>query len=819
MTGSDRPPRLRGHRAQSSTAALSGSCELLLQLAQSDQVYQLLSRAGVRTDHLEQSRHQLAQSLPPEPADWLHRISARGARGRHASELDHLLAILRSADCHAYRLLERSGIDLSALRRRVIETLSQQNLDQLKPKPARQSHFEHPPELASPRSSVRASQARAQKGDPVRPSLADGPPAIDRLPAIAPRPSPRRSQHPAAPEPGKLGALRNDSGNGSGSGPPPLPLREESPGRSSQGPPLPPPSSPVAQASPSLAPSSTSGTTARHRVSKLRLEPLLEAELGPLFGRDRQLQGLADAVGRERPRPPLLVGERGSGRTLLCKHLCRVLDSRVYHLSLPQFLAQDPLRQALDGIAKVNGVVVIDDLDRVASEAAPDFLSELVSCWVESRPRCVTICSHETRSRLAQWLPGILAGLDSILLEPLEMREVQQAVSARAPEVLTQHGLCWGGNELAEYATRIAERYLSGLAQPGRSLDLIDLASARALRQGQAQLQAQQLREVVAQRTGLPLGHIHGTQDQELLELEATLAERVVGHERAISRICALVRRNRAGFRSERPIGSVLLLGPSGIGKTEIAKSLALALYSQEDSLLRLDMSEFSEAHAVARIVGAPPGYVGHEHGGALADAMIERPHRVLLLDEIEKAHRDVHQLFLQIFDEGRLTDGRGRILDFRHCLIIMTSNLGAELIAAQPPSIKPSPDPSPELRDAVLRVFPVELWNRIEAPLALHPLQSPELTAILERLAQRSSDQLLAERDVSFTLSGSTLKWLLDLAGQDPALGARPLRHLLQRHIESALADALLGKRIEAGMHVEINWKRRTLHLQPRIR
>lgn len=770
-------------------------------------MHQLLLRAGVRIDHLEHGRHQLTQSLPPEPADWLHRISARGARGRHASELDHLLAILRSADCHAYRLLERCGVDLSSLRRRVIETLSQQNLDQLKPRSARQSQIEASPELTAPRSSLRASQSRTPQGEP------ESPPLIDRRPALSPRPSPRRSQ---LVSPSELGHSRENA-SGLPPGPPPIPPREPAPRRTLDSLPLPQPSSIDGHAD--AAQASALRASARSTASKIRLEALLEADLGPLFGRDRQLQGLADAVGRERPRPPLLVGERGSGRTLLCKHLCRVLDSRVYHLSLPQFLAQDTLRQALQGIAKVKGVVIIDDLDRVASEGAPEFLTELVSSWVESRPRCVTICSHETRSRLAQWLPGVLSGLDSIMLEALEIREVQMAVAARAPEVLAQHGLCWESDELSEYATRIAERYLSGLAQPGRSLDLIDLASARALRQGQSVLKSDQLREVVAQRTGLPLGHIHGTQDQELLELEQTLAERVVGHDRAISRICALVRRNRAGFRSERPIGSVLLLGPSGIGKTEIAKSLALALYSQEDSLLRLDMSEFSEAHAVARIVGAPPGYVGHEHGGALADAMIERPHRVLLLDEIEKAHRDVHQLFLQIFDEGRLTDGRGRILDFRHCLIIMTSNLGAELIASEAPAADLSPDPSPELRDAILQVFPVELWNRIEAPLALFPLQVPELTAILERLAQRSSDQLLAERDVSFSLSSGALKWLLDLAGQDPALGARPLRHLLQRHIESALADALLGKRIEAGMHVEINWKRRTLHLKPRIR
>src|SRR5690606_25709029 len=252
--------------------------------------------------------------------------------------------------------------------------------------------------------------------------------------------------------------------------------------------------------------------------------------------------------------------------------------------------------------------------------------------------------------------------------------------------------------------------------------------------------------EIVSERSGLPPARIELRGDQDVLDLEQRLAERVVGHRTAIGTVARLVRRNRAGFGGRRPILSALLLGPSGIGKTELAKALGHALFDRDDALVRLDMSEYAEAHAVARIVGAPPGYVGHEQGGALTDPLLRRPHCVILLDEIEKAHRDVHQLLLQIFDEGRLTDGRGRTIDFRHTLIVMTSNLGADHLQRRGREVRL--DEAKALAGA-RAAFPVELWNRIEAPLCLHPLTPAALARICHRLARASSERLFAERGI----------------------------------------------------------------------
>jgi ATP-dependent Clp protease ATP-binding subunit ClpC len=534
------------------------------------------------------------------------------------------------------------------------------------------------------------------------------------------------------------------------------------------------------------------------------------AELPPLFGRTRELARLADAVGRQRPRAPLLIGPVGSGRTSLVQQLAAVLDRPVVPLDATQYADDDALRTDLEAVAERGGIALLDDLDRVGGDAPPPCFTALVSGWASGTPPIVGVVTPEGRARLEAWAPALVALLDPIELDPLPEPDMHEAVRHAMARLLAQAQLDAASDVSADELVRLARRYLRGPALPGRAIDLVDLACARTLRQrhrgGEGRLTRSTLLDIVAERSGVPADRLDHAGDEELLALHELLARRVVGHDHALEAIAELLRRHRAGFAGARPVGSILLLGPSGVGKTEIAKALAEALFDRPDALVRIDMSEYGEAHAVARAVGAPPGYVGHEQGGAWTEPLLRQPHCVLLLDEIEKGHRDVHQLLLQVLDDGRLTDGRGRTVDFRHAVIVMTSNLGAQL------GERGAADGA--VLQAARAAFPVELWNRIEAPLVLRPLDRAARLEIGRRMARLSSARLHAERGVAFALSERALADLVDRAGDDPALGARPLRHAFAREVEALVADAVLRGRLRAGQHVLVDLRSGALAL-----
>jgi len=825
MTG-ESPLRAASRRAPAPAGSARCSCELLLSLCEGAEVQGCLAAFAVGVAELRRGVTALHAEIESEPADWRVRIGQRSAARKGAGELELLLAIVRSADCHAYQLLERAGVRCGPLRKRLIDQLREAENLAAHGAP-RQPHQPHPPhpgrqsqlpavQVPAPRQArVLAihGDARATRETPV---------LEDRSPRQRLDDGPRRRNHASGPEdssPSLLGPedsglrRRNDRprllaprpevdlGEPDRPRPRVLVCRDE-------------PESPRArddveptrprESQPERAPDPAPRLELRPGP---RLEPLDPRHLAPLHGREATLARLADAVLRRSPRPPLLVGPHGCGRTLVASHLARILGVPVFLLSAASHTDEDTLRADLAVVARQRGVAILDDLDQVGSDAPPIFLPALVKIWSSGQPPILTIVSPEGRARLEAWLPGLSSTFDVLELPVLEGEELRAAVDAAAPAVLAQHGLSLGpGARLAEL-TRLAERFLGGLAMPGRALDLLDLACARTAREGRANVHRDTWIDIVCERSGIPRERVEGLGNnlgnQEVLDLEGELARQVVGHDHAIKALSQLIRRNRAGFSSQRPVATVLLLGPSGVGKTEIAKALCGALFDRQDALVRLDMSEYAESHAVARVIGAPPGYVGHEQGGALTDPLLRHPHCVVLLDEIEKAHRDVHQLLLQVLDEGRLTDGRGRTVDFRHAVLIMTSNLGAACLLAEDQA---HADSDARALEAARAAFPVELWNRIEAPLVLHPLRNAELATICARLVRASSDRLFRERGIRFKLSDRACRHVVGLCGRDAALGARPLRHVLTRVIEARVADAILRGQVRAGMLVEVD-------------
>src|ERR1035437_7020839 len=309
---------------------------------------------------------------------------------------------------------------------------------------------------------------------------------------------------------------------------------------------------------------------------------------------------------------------------------------------------------------------------------------------------------------------------------------------------------------------------------------------------------------VVSRWTGVPVDRMLEGEKDKLLRMEDELAKRVIGQKEAVQAVSTAVRRARAGLQDpHRPIGSFMFLGPTGVGKTELTKALAAYLFDDENALIRIDMSEYMEKHSVARLIGAPPGYVGYEEGGALTEAVRRRPYQVILFDEIEKAHPDVFNILLQVLDDGRLTDGQGHTVDFRNTLIVMTSNLGADFLVNQPEG-----QDTDAVRDQVMGVvraaFRPEFLNRIDEIILFHRLKKSEMTRIVD-IQMTRLQKLLDDRKITITLDAGAREWLAE-KGWDPAYGARPLKRVIQKSVQDPLAEMILAGSIKDGEKVSVS-------------
>ena len=309
---------------------------------------------------------------------------------------------------------------------------------------------------------------------------------------------------------------------------------------------------------------------------------------------------------------------------------------------------------------------------------------------------------------------------------------------------------------------------------------------------------------VVSRWTGVPVDRMLEGEKDKLLRMEGELAKRVIGQKEAVQAVSTAVRRARAGLQDpHRPIGSFMFLGPTGVGKTELTKALAAYLFDDENALIRIDMSEYMEKHSVARLIGAPPGYVGYDEGGALTEAVRRRPYQVILFDEIEKAHPDVFNILLQVLDDGRLTDGQGHTVDFRNTLIVMTSNLGADFLVNQPEG-----QDTDAVRDQVMGVvraaFRPEFLNRIDEIILFHRLKKSEMTRIVD-IQMTRLQKLLDDRKITITLDAGAREWLAE-KGWDPAYGARPLKRVIQKSVQDPLAEMILAGSIKDGEKVTVS-------------
>ncbi|MFA4901046.1 MAG: AAA family ATPase, partial [Brevundimonas sp.] len=315
---------------------------------------------------------------------------------------------------------------------------------------------------------------------------------------------------------------------------------------------------------------------------------------------------------------------------------------------------------------------------------------------------------------------------------------------------------------------------------------------------------AEQIAAVVSRWTGVPVDKMLEGEREKLLKMEDELGRRVVGQDEALEAVSDAVRRARAGLNDpNKPLGSFLFLGPTGVGKTELTKALAGYLFDDDNAITRIDMSEYMEKHSVSRLIGAPPGYVGYDEGGALTEAVRRRPYQVILFDEVEKAHPDVFNVLLQVLDDGRLTDGQGRTIDFKNTLIIMTSNLGSQYLADQPEG-EDVEAVRPLVMEQVRAHFRPEFLNRIDEIILFHRLGREQMGGIV-RIQLARLEKLMADRRLTLALDDSALNWLAD-KGYDPVYGARPLKRVIQKELVDPMAKKLLAGEIEDGSVVAVS-------------
>jgi ATP-dependent Clp protease ATP-binding subunit ClpB len=339
-----------------------------------------------------------------------------------------------------------------------------------------------------------------------------------------------------------------------------------------------------------------------------------------------------------------------------------------------------------------------------------------------------------------------------------------------------------------------------------KKLKTIEASEAKGAKGGMVEetVTADHVAQVVSRWTGVPVDRMLEGEKAKLLRMEGELSKRVIGQQHAVHAVSTAVRRARAGLQDpHRPIGSFMFLGPTGVGKTELTKALAEYLFDDENALIRIDMSEYMEKHSVARLIGAPPGYVGYEEGGALTEAVRRRPYQVVLFDEIEKAHPDVFNVLLQVLDDGRLTDGQGHTVDFRNTLIVMTSNLGAEFLVNQPEG-----QDTDAVKDQVMTVvraaFRPEFLNRVDEIILFHRLKKSEMGRIVD-IQMTRLQKLLDDRKIVIKLEPSARDWLAE-KGWDPAYGARPLKRVIQKSVQDPLAEMILAGTIKDGEKVTIS-------------
>ena len=559
----------------------------------------------------------------------------------------------------------------------------------------------------------------------------------------------------------------------------------------------------------------------------------MEGKIDPLVGRDEELKRTLQVLARRKKNNPIFVGDPGVGKTAVAEGLAlkiargevpeQFAQTRIFALDMGSLLAgtkyrgdfEARLKGVISELKAMDGAILcIDEIHTIVgagstSGGSMDASNILKPVLASGELRCIGSTTYEEYKNHFEKDRALSRRFQKIDIVEPTVAESEKILMGLRPYYEEFHGVKYQPSAISA-AVELSARHINDRFLPDKAIDVIDEAGAIFVLSGEKNrrksVTRRDIEEVVARMARIPSARVSSSDRERLASLEYELGSKVFGQKEAVEMLAQAIKRSRAGLgNAERPLGSFLLTGPTGVGKTEVAKQLALCLGV---SFVRFDMSEYMEKHAVARLIGAPPGYVGFEQGGLLTDAIRKTPHCVLLLDEIEKAHMDMFSILLQVMDHATLTDNNGRKSDFRNVVLLMTSNAGAREMSGNAIGFKAGVEEDRGLRGlgAVEKLFSPEFRNRLDAIIPFHSLTQEIMEKIVDKFMAELGVQLAA-KNVALDLSSEARSWLAR-KGFDPAFGARPLGRVIQKEVKDVLAEQILFGDLVNGGAVQIGLK-----------
>jgi ATP-dependent Clp protease ATP-binding subunit ClpA len=551
-----------------------------------------------------------------------------------------------------------------------------------------------------------------------------------------------------------------------------------------------------------------------------------EKRIDPLIGRANEVARIVQILARRKKNNPLLVGDPGVGKTAIVEGLAQKIvegdvpnalkDANVYSLDMGALVAgtrfrgdfEERVKGVIKALQKIEGAILfIDEIHTIVGAGATsggsmDASNLLKPALASGRLRCIGSTTFEEFRQHFDKDRALSRRFQRVEVNEPDLDDAKKILRGLRPKYETFHGILYT-DESIDGAATLSSRYLHDKKLPDKAIDLLDEAGAAVKLAGAKTVELSDVETVLARMAQIPPRQVSANDKERLRMLDRDLKKAVFGQDDAVDRLVSAIKLSRAGLRSpERPIGSFLLTGPTGVGKTEVAKQLAKQLGI---AFVRFDMSEYMERHTVSRLIGAPPGYVGFDQGGLLTDAIAKTPHAVLLLDEIEKAHPDVFNILLQVMDHGKLTDNNGKSTDFRHVILLMTSNVGARDLQRKAVGFGESRVSGDAEREFKL-MFSPEFRNRLDARIPFASLSPEVMASIVDKFIVELEAQLL-EREVTLNVTSKARKYLAE-KGYDPDFGARPLARVIQEDVKRPLGDELLFGKLEKGGRVTIDEK-----------